>query len=325
MNLEPDADQRDLVTATAEVCESLTERWRSGRPPADRTDLKTLAQVGILGVRHPEPEGSGLGPVEAVLAARECGAALAPTSLLIWADLVGPAVPGALSGDVSVTGCFAEERAISFGGGTDVLVLAGEDGAYAYDSAGLGWEPLVSVDPTVPTARLVDLPGAARRELVADPAAVRNWRWQARLLAAAHLAGIGRGAVDAAVAHALQREQFGRVIGSFQAVKHLLADAYTAVELASSQVLVASVCWAEGDRGAADQAAAAAVVAARAALAASETAIQVHGGMGFTSETVPHLYYKRALLLIDEFGAGRELARELTHRELSLNTEGARR
>jgi len=315
MNLELDTDQRDLVAATTEVCAALTGGWRTGSDSGQGTDLKTLAQVGILGARHPEPAGSGLGPVEAVLVARECGAALAPAPLLIWADLIGPAVPGVLSGEVSVTGTFDAERGVSFGGATDVVVLAGDDGAYKLDAGSVDWQQLASPDPTVSRARPH---GVGNRELIADPDAVQAWRWQSRLLSAAHLTGIGRAAVESGVAHARQRQQFGRMIGSFQAVKHLLADAYTAVELASSQVLVASVCWAEGDPRAADQALAAALLAGRAAVAAAETAIQVHGGMGFTWEADPHLYYKRALLLTDEFG-GVGLARELIGRDLVLS------
>ncbi|WP_051342634.1 acyl-CoA dehydrogenase family protein [Pseudonocardia spinosispora] len=313
MNLEIDRDQLDLVRTTAEVCAEQTELWRASSTP----DLTKLGQVGVLGVRHPEPEGSGLGPVEAVLVARECGAALAPTPLLVWADLAGPAVPGGLSGQLTVTGTLSAERVVSFGGATDLVLVTDADGALAVRSDTLTWQPLDSVDPAVPRARIVDAEPEGER--VADADAVRDWRWQARLLAAAHLSGLGRAAVSTAVAHALDRHQFGRPIGGFQAVKHLLADAHTDVELAFSQTLLASVCWAEGDERAADQADAAALVALRAALTASETAIQVHGGMGFTWESTPHRYYKRALLIAEEFGVESTLGVRLAGRGLSLN------
>ena len=315
MNLELDTDQRDLIAATAEVCESFAQRWRQGRDATDRSDLKTLADIGVFGVRHPEPHGAGLGPAEAALVAVECGAALAPTPLLIWADLVGSAVPGALSGEVVVTGSLQAGRAISFGDTADVIVLVEADGVYSVPSSTLSWLPVTSVDPTMPRARPR---GDGRRDRIANAATAKTWRWQARLLTAAHLAGVGRAAVRSGVAHARQRQQFGQPIGSFQAVKHLLADAYTAVEMATSQVLVAAVCWADGHPAAADQATAAALVAGRAAVTAAETAIQVHGGMGFTTEALPHLYYKRALELVDEYG-GAELADTILHRDLTLD------
>jgi len=327
VNLELDEDQRDLVGAATEVCAALSADWRSTPVPAgaDRTGLKALADVGILGVRHPEPEGSGLGPVEAVLAAQPCGVALAPALLLVWADLVGPAIPGVLAGEVSITGAFERPRGVSFGGATDVTVVIDERGAHAVDSDSVAWEPLPQVDPTTPRALMHgEIPPQAT--LIADTDTVERWRWQCQILSAAHLVGVGHGAVDAAAEYASNRHQFGRPIGSFQAIKHLLADAYTAVELARSQVLVAALCWAEADPSAPDQATAAAVVAVRAALAAAETAIQVHGGMGFTAEAVPHVYYKRGLLLQNELhGAGASAGR-LVHRDLALHgSDGAKK
>lgn len=320
MNLELDDDQRNLVAAATDVCAALSADWRAIPTAAavDPTSLKALADVGILGVRHPEPEGTGLGPVEAVLAAQPCGAALAPTALLVWADLVGPAIPGVLTGAVSVTGAFAPQRDFSFGGATDVTIVVDGGGAYALDSDSVQWEPLPQVDPATPRALIHGATSPAGR-LIADPDTVERWHWQYQVLVAAHLVGIGRGAVDASVAYAKDRNQFGRPIGSFQAIKHLLADAHTAVEMARSQVLVAALCWAENDPHAPDQALAAAVVAGRSALLAAETAIQVHGGMGFTSEAIPHLYYKRTLLLQHELSGAGVSARRLLHRDLSLH------
>ena len=319
MNLELDQDQLDLISATADVCAALAADWRSTATlqSVDHAGLKALGDLGILGVRHPEPAGSGLGPVEAVLAAQPCGAALAPAPLLIWADLVGPAIPGVLTGEVTVTGTFDQARGVSHGGVSDVAIIVDERGAHAVDAESSAWEPLPQVDPLTPRAALR---GAipANAVMIADPVAVQQWRWQYRLLAAAHLVGVGHGAVDASVAYAKDRHQFGRPIGSFQAIKHLLADAYTAVELARSQVLVASLCWAEEHPSAPDQATAAAVVAARAAVTAAETAIQVHGGMGFTWEAVPHLYYKRALLLQDELGGLGAMVDQLVSPDLSV-------
>jgi len=321
VNLELDEDQRDLVAVATDVCAVLADGWHS-LVHDHIGSLKALADVGILGVRHPEPEGSGLGPAEAVLVAQACGAALAPAPLLLWADLVGAVIPGVLAGEVSVTGAFDPTRGIGFGGTTEMTVVIDEDGAHAFASASAGWEPIAQVDPTTPRSLLRGgIPDDS--SLIADAETVDRWRWQACVLTAAHLVGVGRGAIDASVSYAKDRHQFGRPIGSFQAIKHLLADAYTSVEMARSQVLIAALCWSEADPGAGDQATAAAVVAIRAALTAAETAIQVHGGMGFTAEAIPHLYYKRALLLQDELDAAGASAGRLLHRDLTLHGPGA--
>jgi hypothetical protein len=107
--------------------------------------------------------------------------------------------------------------------------------------------------------------------------------------------GIGKKALDLAVEHAQNREQFGRKIGVYQAVSHQLADTFVETELARSLAYWAAWCVAEDDEQAPIATAAAKAFAANAAVAACERSIQVHGGIGFTWEHVLHEYYKRAL------------------------------
>ena len=112
-----------------------------------------------------------------------------------------------------------------------------------------------------------------------------------------------RGAVDLAVDYAADRHQYGAAIGSFQAVQHLLADAFVAMEGSRSVALHAA--WAVDALPAADALAAAAVAkayCARAARDVCETAIQVHGGIGNTWECLAHVYLRRALLSSDLLG-----------------------
>jgi alkylation response protein AidB-like acyl-CoA dehydrogenase len=129
-----------------------------------------------------------------------------------------------------------------------------------------------------------------------------------KLLAAYALeaVGIGTYAVQAAIAYVSEREQFGRKIGSYQAVSHSVVDGYVAVELGRS--LAYSAAWAvtEGDEQAELLAVAANAQATEAAVAACERSIQVHGGIGFTWEHPLHRYYKRALWLESALGYGRE-------------------
>src|SRR5436309_13641 len=118
-----------------------------------------------------------------------------------------------------------------------------------------------------------------------------------RAAAAAEALGVAQRALDLGVEHAKTREQFGKPIGTYQAVSHPLAQTYTDVELARSLVYWAAWCVAEEDERAPAAAAAAKAFATEAAVVACERSIQVHGGIGFTWEHPLHRFYKRALWL----------------------------
>jgi alkylation response protein AidB-like acyl-CoA dehydrogenase len=123
-----------------------------------------------------------------------------------------------------------------------------------------------------------------------------------RAAAAAEALGIAQRALDLGVEHAKTREQFGKPIGTYQAVSHPLAQTYTDVELARSLVYWAAWCVAEDDERAPLAAAAAKAFATEAAVVACERSIQVHAGIGFTWEHPLHRFYKRAQWL-EGFGA----------------------
>ena len=123
-----------------------------------------------------------------------------------------------------------------------------------------------------------------------------------RAAAAAEALGVAQRALDLGVEHAKTRVQFGKPIGTYQAVSHPLAQTYTDVELARSLVYWAAWCVAEDDERASRSAAAAKAFATEAAVLACERSIQVHAGIGFTWEHPLHRFYKRALWL-EGFGA----------------------
>ena len=118
-----------------------------------------------------------------------------------------------------------------------------------------------------------------------------------RAAAAAEALGVAQRALDLGVEHAKTREQFGKPIGTYQAVSHPLAQTYTDVELSRSLVYWAAWCVAEEDERAPLAAAAAKAFATEAAVVACERSIQVHGGIGFTWEHPLHRFYKRAIWL----------------------------
>ena len=133
--------------------------------------------------------------------------------------------------------------------------------------------------------------------------------------AAADLVGIMQGAVDLSVAYAAERKQYGQPVGAFQAVQHLLADAFVLTEGARSTALHAA--WAVDALLPAEAVVAGAMAkayAARAARDVCEIAIQVHGGIGNTWECLAHVYLRRAMLSTELFGGvDANLARVLAH------------
>ena len=142
----------------------------------------------------------------------------------------------------------------------------------------------------------------------------------ATVLASALLLRSADRALQAAVAYAADRHQFGRPIGSFQAIKHLLADMYVRTCLARSATYAAAAI--ADDRGSGDlvvAASAAKLIATDAAIRNAKTCIQVHGGMGFTWEMVPHYLLKRAWVLEHTFGSRPQ------HAESSIATDLAER
>ena len=193
------------------------------------------------------------------------------------------------------------ERVVDAGAADDLLVAArGADGValYAVDAAAAEVQrsPLATLDLTRPQAT-VTLSGAAGR-LVAGPGEAERVIEHALQVGSALLAveqvGAGQHLLDLSVDYAKSRLQFGRQIGSFQAIKHKLADLLVDLEHARSSAYHA--VWALTD-GSDDPALAASIAQATASAALARIAadtIQVHGGIGFTWEHQAHLYFKRA-------------------------------
>ena len=115
--------------------------------------------------------------------------------------------------------------------------------------------------------------------------------------------GVAEASTDLAVAYAKERQQFGRPIGAFQALKHLMADMFVRAELARGAVYAAGVTLDDPVVGSVERAAAAAkITAGEAAIGNGKTCVQVHGGMGYTWEVDAHLLLKRAYVLEAAFG-----------------------
>jgi alkylation response protein AidB-like acyl-CoA dehydrogenase len=180
------------------------------------------------------------------------------------------------------------------------LVLGSETIRYIVaDARGVTVQAGAGIDPTRPFAR-VRFAGAAADAVGRDAMLLRQ---VATVLAAAEAVGIAERTLEASVEHGKVRQQFGRPIGSFQAVKHRCSDMAVRAEVARSVTIFAAVALRDREEGAARSARVAKALAVDAALANASDNVQNHGGMGYTWEGDAHLYLKRAWLLEHVFGS----------------------
>lgn len=333
--------------ALAEVARSFLSGQRAQARAVLETTTETLpahwaelTKLGWLGLHVPEEHGGeGAGIAELAVVLEELGRVVAP----------GPFLPTVLASAVLVAAGTAEQQAallpgladgsrvgavglrgvevdgkvrddLVLGGGlADVLLLVTGDDVLVFDAAAVERKHPAVLDPTR-RAVVVEADVAAAQHRITGAAAVA--RLLTRVLGAAEAAGSAYACLDMAVAYAKEREQFGRTIGTFQAVKHhcanLLVDAELGVAVAwdaARSVSGARIDTARSVSGARIDTArsvasdgvrspeaelAAAIAAARAVPAgvhAAEMNIQLHGGIGFTWEHDAHLYLRRALTL----------------------------
>jgi alkylation response protein AidB-like acyl-CoA dehydrogenase len=275
--------------------EELRRQARSFLDANPDAPLAELRELGWLGVSVPEERGgAGLSFVDEAILFEEAGRALYSGPFLTTA-VVLPAL--------------AEVDENTWSVELDGLVphLDTADRVLREDmtSVPAEGETLATVDESRPLGKLVLQEHKVSLDGDFEPVRLR-------LLAAlaAEAVGVAQRALDLGVAYVSEREQFGKKIGTYQAVSHPLADTYVETELARSLAYWASWCVAEEDERAPVAVASAKSFCAETAVAACERSIQVHGGIGFTWEHVLHRYYKRAQW-IDAFGGHAAKQREL--------------
>ncbi|CAM3564258.1 acyl-CoA dehydrogenase family protein [Nocardioides marinus] len=274
-------------------------------------------QIGVASLAVPEEhDGVGASLVESVLVLEELGRALAPVpalSSLVTAEAVlagadtdatARLLPRLAAGEVGAFAVLAggEATAVLDADLADVLVVADGEHLYEVDptSAEVSWTP--SMDQTLRLGRLrVDVSTATRIGSAAP--AVERASLVGALGAVALSVGCAQRGLDMTVAYAKDRVQFGRPIGSFQALKHRMADMLVLLEMSRSASWAAAYAVASGapDAPALVHAAKSYVGDALAQVAA-ET-VQIHGGIAITWEHDAHLVFKRAHALGQLFGA----------------------
>lgn len=278
-----------------------------------------IAELGLPGVLAPEAAGGmGLGDTDFVLIAEEAGRAALPEPLVEQAGIAVPLLAGlaphapraaeilaqAASGALRVAVGAPGNPFVLGAAQAGVLLLADGDEVHLVERAGVGLVAQPSIDTLRALARIEWQPSAATR-LVSGAAGRTAWARafeRGALYAAAQCLGLTQRMIDIAVAYACERTQFGRPIGSYQAIKHHLATVQVKLEFARAHVYAAAARVVDADQRAAAAVSSAKLAAGDAAELAARTGIQVHGAMGYSWEVDLHFYMKRAWALIGSWG-----------------------
>ena len=301
MNFDVTPDQRALADGMRELC--------AGQFPIDKVQAlegsgfdaagwRALTDAGAFALRVPEAGGGlGLGMVESALVFAEIGRALVPgplvgTSLaagLVDAPAVGVLAPG------------QRPAVLAYPDAVEQVVVVSDEALAVVDRADLDVTAVAQpLDPLTPLGVVDEVPQGRQ---IGGAAEALQFRQGGAVLASAILLGIAESVTERATAYAKEREQFGRPIGGFQAIKHLLADMVVRTEIARAAVYAAAVHLDDPGVGDVQRAVSAAkLLAGENALANAKAAVQVHGGMGFTWEVPIHLYVKRAAFYDVAFG-----------------------
>jgi alkylation response protein AidB-like acyl-CoA dehydrogenase len=276
----------------------------------DREVWQLLADAGVFALRRPpSADGAGLGATAAAVVFIELGRSLA-SGPLVASHLAVALRSDAADGDRVVAAIEQRPglpRQVPHLEDLDELVVLDDEGVSVVSGSELA--ELVALasgherrdlDPLTPVYRVAQLPAGRRTGGPEDAAA---WRTNGAMLTAALLVGIAEETTARATAYALERQQFGRAIGSFQAVKHMIADMTVRAELARAATYAAAVMLDDPTAGDAVRACSGAkVLGGRAAFLNGKSCVQVMGGMGITWEMPAHLFLKRALVLEAQFG-----------------------
>jgi len=298
-------------------------------PGFDRGVLRQMGELGWIGLRVPEASGgSGLGLGEMCALAEELGAGLVPEPLIpcaLSATLLAAAGADAaplLAGERVVLTAWQERadtlevpgspdaprRFLPMAAGADAYLLPMREGGRLalYEQPAAGAE--VAVERTQDGGNYGTLrpkPGAARR--VADDigAVLEQALDEAALITAAYLLGGMERAFAMTLDYLKTRQQFGRIIGTFQALQHRAADLRMQIALTRASVEAAAATLDAGATGEARKAAVsrAKARAAEASMLVTRQCIQLHGGIGYTDQYDVGLYLRKAMVLANQYGS----------------------
>lgn len=302
---------RDVLEAESPV-RRVQDQWDSSETEtAGDQAWEALAGVGVMGVLVPEDHGGlGLDETYVVGLLEETGYAALPGPIVdtvaVGAPLLADADPrgdeplqAVLEGRARVS-VDAGDALIPYGGRSDTVLSLGPAGAGPVELLTGGHSPVPTVDRARSLVRVAD---PVRTGLPVDPAVAEKAWLRGVLGTSAQLVGLARRMLDLTVEYVTQREQFGAPVGSFQAIKHSLADRHRANAFAAPAVSRAAWSLAHAAPEAQTHVAMAKVLASDAANDMARAAIQSHGAMGYTVEYDLHVYAKRAWALARAWGS----------------------
>jgi alkylation response protein AidB-like acyl-CoA dehydrogenase len=299
----PNAEQRALASTIEESLAPLLPLSRlHASHVEDAGTWASLDEIGIFGISTSEEQGgSGLGAVEEALIVMALGQRLVAPAVLATIGATHASLGDKAAGLRGRRAAAAYRRGdriiIAADAAADLVLLRAGADAALYESSACVSRP---VDDRLWLAGLREVAGSAEQGGLGEPLARLDASQvlRLRLIDAAALTGIAQAALDMSVEYAGTRAQFGRPIGSFQAVKHHCANMVIGARCARDQTTFAAVAIDEGRDDAALQVECALFVAGSAALDNAGKNIQIHGGIGFSDEADPHLLLKRAQLLV---------------------------
>jgi alkylation response protein AidB-like acyl-CoA dehydrogenase len=324
--------RRQLRVLTDKSCTAadIREAWDSelGWSPSR---WAALAEMGVVGLTVPESyDGLGLGLVDLVLLLEEVGWSGLPEPLLETTALAVPLLrdargerseerrarwfPRVAAGDAVIAVGTAVMPAVPGALSADLLLLERDGELHAVEASSTARGQRRSLDGSRRPAEVSWEPSPATVVLAADeaPGVIAALADRAAMSTGAVLLGVADRLISMTAGYALERVQFGHPIGSFQAVKHHLANALIRLEFARPAVYRSAWSLDVGDPDAAAHASMAKSLAADAATGAARMALQVHGAIGYTQEHDVQLWMKRAWSLAAAWGdAGFHRARVL--------------
>jgi alkylation response protein AidB-like acyl-CoA dehydrogenase len=303
--------------------EKIRELWETDSGRSDEL-WGQLTELGLVGMTVPEEFGGlGMDELDFVLLAQECGYVALPEPLVhtalvavpllrdLGGELAAEWLPKIAAGEAKVIVGLEQNQLVEDAHVADLLLLQRGAAIHAFTPAQVELRYNESVDPS---RKLYAVEVTEENCVSEDAGLVATTLDRGALASAAQALGLAQRMIDISVQYTSERRQFGKAIGSFQAVKHHMANIAVRLEYAKAPVHRAAYAVANKLAGAPENVSHAKLAACEAASLAAKNCVQVHGAMGYTWEVDLHIFMKKAWALANSWGdAGFHKSRVATH------------
>ena len=292
--------------------------------PFDRGTWKTMADAGLCGLTVPEAYGgAGSNEIDLTLVYEEGGRAALPEPLLETTGIAAPLIaeagsdelrdrwlPAIAAGEAVVAVRGPSDEYVTWAAEADLLITSEGGSVHAVPRERFAVKPVRPLDPSRPVA-VVDADTGDDTFLCSSEQAWDRAGWRASFGTACLLNGLASHLLEATVSYTVDRKQFGRPVGSFQAIKHKLASMHVAIESSRPAAWYAGYAIATGSGDAAEASSVAIVASSSTGSLCDGEALQCHGGIGFTWEHDLHMWLKRGIALRATYGTAAAHRRRL--------------